>query len=53
MITEMAGFKATYSITGQTYSRKVDLNTLSALGGLGATIHKVRKYQSRTQGLVS
>lgn len=41
MITEMAGFKATYSITGQTYSRKVDLNTLSALGGLGATIHKI------------
>ena len=28
-------------ITGQTYSRKVDLNVLSALGGLGASVHKV------------
>ena len=29
------------TITGQTYSRKVDLNILSALGGLGASVHKV------------
>ena len=40
-MTEMAGFKASYPVTGQTYSRKVDLNVLSTLGGLGATIHKV------------
>ena len=37
----MAGFKSSYSVTGQTYSRKVDLIVLSALAGLGATIHKV------------
>ena len=30
-----------FIITGQTYSRKVDLNVLSALGGLGASVHKV------------
>eukprot|EP00112_Aurelia_sp_Birch-Aquarium-sp1_P005467 Seg1621.3 transcript_id=Seg1621.3/GoldUCD/mRNA.D3Y31 product="Adenylosuccinate lyase" protein_id=Seg1621.3/GoldUCD/D3Y31 len=41
MVTEMAGFKLSYQVTGQTYSRKVDLNVLSALGGLGATIHKI------------
>ena len=31
-------------ITGQTYSRKVDLNILSALGGLGASVHKVLRH---------
>eukprot|EP00794_Sanderia_malayensis_P008825 gene8825-9770_t len=41
LVTKMAGFESTYVVTGQTYSRKVDLNTLSALGGLGATIHKI------------
>ncbi|XP_065065872.1 adenylosuccinate lyase-like [Rhopilema esculentum] len=40
-VTEMAGFTSSYSVTGQTYSRKVDLIVLSALAGLGATIHKM------------
>ena len=32
---------SSFIVTGQTYSRKVDLNVLSALGGLGASVHKV------------
>ena len=41
LVTEMAGFKSHYIVTGQTYSRKVDLDCLSALGSLGASVHKV------------
>lgn len=37
----MAGFKNAYIVTGQTYSRKVDLDILNALGSLGASVHKV------------
>ena len=40
-MTELAGFKERYTVTGQTYPRKVDYNILAALGGLGASIHKV------------
>lgn len=31
-----------YLVTGQTYSRKVDIDSLASLASLGATIHKVR-----------
>uniref|UniRef100_A0A8C8GDZ7 Adenylosuccinate lyase n=1 Tax=Oncorhynchus tshawytscha TaxID=74940 RepID=A0A8C8GDZ7_ONCTS len=41
MVTEMAGFKKAYMVTGQTYSRKVDIDSLSHLASMGATIHKV------------
>uniref|UniRef100_A0A8C5FVI0 Adenylosuccinate lyase n=1 Tax=Gadus morhua TaxID=8049 RepID=A0A8C5FVI0_GADMO len=41
MVTEMAGFKKSYLVTGQTYSRKVDIDSLSSLASLGATIHKI------------
>ena len=57
MITSMAGFHkyvkdsfvvvfimsilSVFIITGQTYSRKVDLDVLSVMGSLGASIHKV------------
>ncbi|KAJ7362126.1 hypothetical protein OS493_013217 [Desmophyllum pertusum] len=41
LVTEMAGFSSHYIITGQTYSRKVDLDCLSALGSLGASIQKI------------
>ena len=41
LVTEMAGFNSHYLVTGQTYSRKVDLDCLSALGSLGASVHKV------------
>ncbi|XP_077308553.1 adenylosuccinate lyase isoform X2 [Lithobates pipiens] len=41
MVTTMAGFKRAYIITGQTYSRKVDVEVLSVLASLGATVHKI------------
>uniref|UniRef100_W5N065 Fumarate lyase N-terminal domain-containing protein n=1 Tax=Lepisosteus oculatus TaxID=7918 RepID=W5N065_LEPOC len=37
----MAGFKKAYLVTGQTYSRKVDIDSLAALASLGATVHKI------------
>lgn len=40
-ISELSGFKSSYPVTGQTYSRKVDLEVVSALCGLGATVHKI------------
>jgi len=41
LLTSLAGFEKTYSVTGQTYPRKLDYNILSALGGMGASIHKI------------
>ncbi|XP_065658369.1 adenylosuccinate lyase isoform X2 [Hydra vulgaris] len=41
LVTKLAGFDKTFSVTGQTYPRKVDYNILSALGGLGASVHKM------------
>eukprot|EP00124_Ichthyophonus_hoferi_P002246 Ihof_evm10s145 gene=Ihof_evmTU10s145 len=41
LVTEMSGFEQAFIITGQTYSRKVDYDILSVLGGLGATVHKI------------
>ncbi|XP_053682493.1 adenylosuccinate lyase-like [Sabethes cyaneus] len=40
-VTNLAGFERYYAVTGQTYSRKVDLEIVSALSNLGATIHKM------------
>ncbi|KAI2666491.1 Adenylosuccinate lyase [Labeo rohita] len=40
-VTEKAGFKKSYLVTGQTYSRKVDIDTLCVLASLGATVHKI------------
>lgn len=40
-VTEMAGFKNSLIICGQTYSRKVDIEILSTLSSLGATVHKI------------
>uniref|UniRef100_A0A3P9BFM2 Adenylosuccinate lyase n=1 Tax=Maylandia zebra TaxID=106582 RepID=A0A3P9BFM2_9CICH len=40
-VTEMAGFKKAYLVTGQTYSRKVDVDCLSTLTRLGASAHKI------------
>ncbi|KAI5652069.1 lyase domain-containing protein [Phthorimaea operculella] len=40
-VAELAGFDKRYIVTGQTYSRKVDLEVISALAGLGATVHKM------------
>uniref|UniRef100_A0A669BW80 Adenylosuccinate lyase n=1 Tax=Oreochromis niloticus TaxID=8128 RepID=A0A669BW80_ORENI len=41
MVTEMAGFKKAYLVTGQTYSRKVDIDCMSTLASLGASVHKI------------
>ncbi|KAM7182455.1 adenylosuccinate lyase isoform 2-T2 [Macrochelys suwanniensis] len=41
LVTVKAGFKQAYLITGQTYSRKVDVEVLSVLASLGASIHKI------------
>ncbi|XP_019400521.1 PREDICTED: adenylosuccinate lyase isoform X1 [Crocodylus porosus] len=41
LVTAMAGFKRAYIVTGQTYSRKVDIEVLSVLASLGASIHKI------------
>ncbi|KAI8804335.1 L-Aspartase-like protein [Cladochytrium replicatum] len=41
LVTEMAGFPAAYQVTGQTYSRKVDLDVLNTLGSFGASAHKI------------
>lgn len=40
-VSELAGFDKCYAVTGQTYSRKVDLEVVSALVGLGTTVHKM------------
>lgn len=41
MVTEKAGFKRAYIVTGQTYTRKVDIEVLSVLASLGASVHKI------------
>ncbi|KAJ1531299.1 adenylosuccinase ade13 [Nowakowskiella sp. JEL0078] len=41
LVTEMSGFKLAYQVTGQTYSRKVDLDVLNSLSSFGATAHKL------------
>uniref|UniRef100_A0A0K2V7B5 Adenylosuccinate lyase n=2 Tax=Lepeophtheirus salmonis TaxID=72036 RepID=A0A0K2V7B5_LEPSM len=41
LVAKMSGFSEVYPVTGQTYSRKVDVNILSAISGLGSTMHKL------------
>ncbi|KAJ3106940.1 hypothetical protein HDU97_005221 [Phlyctochytrium planicorne] len=41
LVTEMNGFPAAYGVTGQTYSRKVDLDVCATLASFGATAHKL------------
>ncbi|KAJ3074739.1 adenylosuccinase ade13 [Podochytrium sp. JEL0797] len=41
MVTELSGFPAAYPVTGQTYTRKVDLDVLASLASFGATAHKM------------
>lgn len=41
MVTKDAGFEKTYGVTGQTYSRRVDVDIINAVAGLGASAHKV------------
>lgn len=41
LITQKAGFKSVFTITSQTYSRKVDIDVVNALGSFGATCVRV------------
>jgi adenylosuccinate lyase len=40
MVSRKMGFEATYPVTGQTYSRKVDAQVLAALSGIAQSAHK-------------
>jgi adenylosuccinate lyase len=40
LVAKKIGFDATYAITGQTYSRKVDTQVLDTLAGIAASAHK-------------
>ncbi|CAH1103523.1 unnamed protein product [Psylliodes chrysocephalus] len=40
-VAELSGFNKTYPVTGQTYSRKVDLEIVATLSSLGSSIHKM------------
>ena len=40
LVAEKMGFRETYPVTGQTYSRKVDSQVLDVLSGLGQSAHK-------------
>lgn len=40
LVAKKMGFDATYAVTGQTYSRKVDAQAIDALAGVAASAHK-------------
>jgi adenylosuccinate lyase len=40
LVAEKMGFDATYAVTGQTYSRKIDAQVLDTLSGVAASAHK-------------
>jgi adenylosuccinate lyase len=52
-VAEKMGFAASYPVTGQTYSRKIDAQALAALSGIGQSAHKagtdLRILQSRKE----
>jgi len=40
-VAEKLGFEATFAVTGQTYSRKVDVQILDTLSGIAGSAHKM------------
>ncbi|CAB4400444.1 unnamed protein product [Rhizophagus irregularis] len=40
-VTELSGFSEAYPVTGQTYSRKIDVDILNAISSFGSTAHKI------------
>ncbi|CAG9812434.1 unnamed protein product, partial [Phaedon cochleariae] len=40
-VAELSGFDRTYPVTGQTYTRKVDVEIVGHLASLGSSIHKM------------
>lgn len=41
LIAQKMGFQSCYSISGQTYSRKIDVRVLEVLAGIAASAHKM------------
>ena len=41
LVTSMAGFKSSFMLCGQTYTRKADIEVLSVLASLGSSVHKI------------
>ena len=41
MVAEKAGFSATCEVTGQTYSRKIDVQIVDVLSGIAQSAHKI------------
>ena len=52
-VAEKLGFAAIYAVTGQTYSRKVDVQVVNTLSGIAGSVHKaatdLRLLQSRKE----
>lgn len=40
-VTEKLGFARSYSVTGQTYPRKIDSQIVDSLSGIGQSLHKI------------
>lgn len=40
-VTELSGFSFVYPVSGQTYTRKVDIDALAPFASFGATAHKI------------
>ncbi|KAK9872498.1 hypothetical protein WA026_017964 [Henosepilachna vigintioctopunctata] len=40
-VAKLSGFEETYPVIGQTYTRKVDVETVSVLSSFGSTAHKM------------
>ena len=40
LVAEKLGFTAVFAVTGQTYTRKLDMKTAETLAGVGASAHK-------------
>ncbi len=53
LVSKKLGFDSSYAVTGQTYSRKVDVQVLDALAGIAGSAHKaatdLRILQSRKE----
>ncbi|KAK9681344.1 Adenylosuccinate lyase C-terminus [Popillia japonica] len=41
LVAKLSGFDSTYPVTGQTYTRKVDIQVVGALSSLGSSVHKM------------
>ena len=53
LVAKKMGFPASYTVTGQTYTRKIDVQVLDALSGIAQSAHKaatdLRLLQSRKE----